>query len=697
MCPGVEQDGPGVCPKCGMALEPKELTIEEESPELKDMSRRFWVCLFLTLPLFPIAISDLIPLQIFRNLLSKPWVPWAELVLSTPVILWGGFPFFQRGLHSIVNRRLNMFTLISIGIGSAYLYSLIATLFPGIFPESYRNEHGQIGVYFEAGAVITVLVLLGQVLELRARGRVSQAIKKLLGLAPKTARIVRADGREEDIPLAHVHVGDHLRVRPGEKIPVDGVLLEGRSSVDESMVTGESIPVEKNVGDRVRGGTINQLGTFIMEAKRVGSDTLLAHIVQMVREAQRSRAPIQKLADLVASYFVPAVLLVAVITFFIWWRFGPEPSIAYAIVNAVAVLIIACPCALGLATPMSIMVGVGRGAGEGVLIKNAEALETFEKIDTLIVDKTGTLTQGKPKLTSLYAINGFSEKEVLYLAASLEQGSEHPLSIAIVSGAMERGIKLMRPKNFESLSGRGLKGEVDGQEVVIGNAKLFEKSPRDIALLQKKSDELRVGGETVMYAYINGKAAGLIGVADPIKESTAEAIALLHNAGVKIVMLTGDNQITANAVAKKLGIDEVLAEVLPAQKTEIVKRFQGQGKMVAMAGDGVNDAPALSLAEVGIAMGTGADVAMESAGVTLVKGDLRGIAKARGLSQRTMKNIRQNLFFAFIYNSIGIPIAAGILYPFFGLLLSPVIASAAMAMSSVSVIWNALRLRHAEL
>ena len=639
----------------------------------------------------------MIPGQPVQRIVSPQLLNWLQLVLATPVVLWGGWPFFQRGWASIVNRSLNMFTLIAIGVGTAYVYSVVATLFPHLFPQSFRGHTGEVGVYFDAAAVITTLVLLGQVLELRARSKTSRAIKALLGLAPKTARLIRDDGTEVDVPLDQVKPGDRLRVRPGEKIPVDGIVIEGATSVDESMITGEPIPVEKTKGSKVTGGTVNGTGSFIMRAERVGSDTLLAQIVRMVAEAQRSRAPIQKLADVVAGYFVPAVVLVAVLTFIIWALFGPEPAMAYALVNAVAVLIIACPCALGLATPMSIMVGTGRGATAGVLIKNAEALEVLEKIDTLVVDKTGTLTEGKPRLISVIPVRGQDEVELLLLAASLERGSEHPLAAAIVKGAEERGVKLAETREFRSITGKGVVGSVDGKSVALGNAKLLEELNIKAGELWDQSEELRKEGQTVMHVVVDGAIAGLLGVADPVKQSTPEAIDLLHEDGIKIVMLTGDNRTTAEAVAKRLGIDEIQAEVLPEQKVEVVKRLQAEGRMVAMAGDGVNDAPALAQAHVGIAMGTGTDVAMESAGVTLVKGDLRGIAKARRLSRGTMRNIRENLFFAFIYNVLGIPIAAGVLYPFFGMLLSPVIASVAMTFSSVSVISNALRLNKLQL
>jgi Cu+-exporting ATPase len=661
------------------------------------MTRRFWISVVLSAPIFFLAMSDMIPGQPLQRIVSPQLLNWLQLLLATPVVLWGGWPFFQRGWASIINRSLNMFTLIAIGVGTAYIYSVVATLFPRLFPQSFRGHNGEVGVYFDAAAVITTLVLLGQVLELRARSKTSRAIKALLGLAPKTARLIRDDGTEVDVPLEQVKPGDRLRVRPGEKIPVDGIVLEGTTSVDESMITGEPIPVEKTKGSKVTGGTVNGTGSLIMQAERVGSDTLLAQIVRMVAEAQRSRAPIQKLADVVAGYFVPAVVLVAVLTFIVWALFGPEPAMAYALVNAVAVLIIACPCALGLATPMSIMVGTGRGATAGVLIKNAEALEVLEKIDTLVVDKTGTLTEGKPRLISVIPARGQNEGELLYLAASLERGSEHPLAAAIVSGAEGRGIKLADVREFRSITGKGVVGSVEGKRVALGNRKLLEELHVEASDLWDRSEELRRDGQTVMYVVVEGAVAGLVSVADPVKPSTPEAIQMLHEDGIKIVMLTGDNRTTAEAVAKKLDIDEVHAEVLPEQKGNLVKRLQVEGRMVAMAGDGVNDAPALAQAHVGIAMGTGTDVAIESAGITLVKGDLRGIAKARHLSRGTMRNIRENLFFAFIYNVLGIPIAAGVLYPFFGVLLSPVIASVAMTFSSVSVISNALRLNRLQL
>jgi len=698
MHPEIVRDQPGDCPICGMALEPMTVTLEEgPNPELVDMTQRFWVGLALSAPLLLVAMGKMIPGGPVQALLPEAALKWIELVLATPVILWAGKPFFERGWASVVNRSLNMFTLIAIGTGVAYLYSVVATLMPGIFPAAFRGMHGAVAVYFEAAAVIITLVLLGQVLELRARSRTSNAIKALLGLAPKTARHIGEDGREADVPLDQVQTGDRLRVRPGEKIPVDGVVLDGRSTVDESMISGEPIPVEKGAGDKVTGATVNGTGGFVMRAERVGGDTLLAQIVQMVSEAQRSRAPIQRLADVVAGYFVPAVVAAAAVTFLVWSIFGPTPAMAYAVINAVAVLIIACPCALGLATPMSIMVGAGRGATAGVLIKNAEALEIMEKVDTLVVDKTGTLTEGKPRLSQVVAGGDFAEDELLRLVAGLERGSEHPLAAAIVAGAEARGMQLSNAADFDSITGMGVTGTVEDRHVALGNGKLMEQLNVPVEPLAARADELRSGGATVIFVALDGRPAGLIAVADPIKETTPEAIRLLHEDGVALVMLTGDNRRTAEAVARQLGIDHVEADVLPDQKSAIVKRLQDEGHIVAMAGDGINDAPSLAQAHVGIAMGTGTDVAMESAGVTLVKGDLRGIARARRLSRGTMRNIRQNLFFAFIYNSLGVPIAAGILYPFFGLLLSPIIAAAAMSLSSVSVIGNALRLRHLRL
>ena len=698
MHPEIVRDGPGLCPICGMALEPRTVAGgEEKNEELLDMTRRFKIGLLLTIPLLLLAMSDLIPGQPVQHAVSMRLLKYVQLAFATPVVLWGGLPFFQRGWASIVNRSLNMFTLIAVGTGVAYWYSVIATFFPGIFPGSFRGHGDEVGVYFEVSAVIVVLVLLGQVLELRARSQTSSAIKALLGLAPKSARVIRDDGTEEETSLDVIKPGDKLRVRPGEKVPVDGMVLEGTSSVDESMVTGESIPVEKTKGDKVTGGTVNGTGGFIMRAERVGSETLLAQIVRMVSEAQRSRAPIQRLADTVSSYFVPAVIAAAIITFAVWGLAGPEPRLAHAIINAVAVLIIACPCALGLATPMSIMVGTGRGATAGVLIKNAEALEVLEKIDTIIVDKTGTLTEGKPRLTSVVPGDGMSESDLLRLAAGIERGSEHPLAAAIVAGAQQRNLKLSEAQDFQSITGKGVVGGVDHRQVALGNTKLLEQLNIEAGGLIERAETLRKEGETVMFVAVDGRLSGLIGVADPIKESTAEAIRALHEDGIRIVMVTGDNRTTAEAVARKLNIDEVQADVLPEQKGEVVKRLQAEGRKVAMAGDGVNDAPALAQAQVGIAMGTGTDVAIESAGVTLLKGDLRGIVRARKLSRATMRNIRQNLFFAFIYNALGVPIAAGVLYPVFGLLLSPMIASAAMSFSSVSVISNALRLRKVEL
>jgi Cu+-exporting ATPase len=698
MHPQIVRSEPGNCPICGMTLEPRTVSaVDEASPELVDMTRRFWISVALALPLILIEMSDMIPGQPLARAMPASLRTWIELVLATPVVLWAGAPLFVRGWQSIVNRSLNMFTLIGMGIGVAYGYSLFAALFPNLFPDSFRAADGAVPVYFEAAAAITALVLLGQVLELRARSNTSSAIRALLGLAPKTARVIRADGREEDIALDRVLPGDRLRVRPGEKVPVDGVVEEGTSSVDESMVTGEPIPVEKKPGDRLIGATVNGTGGFIMRAERVGSDTLLAQIVRMVSEAQRSRAPIQRLVDVVASYFVPAVLLCAVITFIVWAMAGPQPRMAYALVNAVAVLIIACPCALGLATPMAIMVGTGRGATAGVLIKNAEALEILEKVNTLVVDKTGTLTEGKPRLVSVTALAGITEADVLRIAASLERGSEHPLAAAIVAGAEERKLTLATAQDFKSVTGQGVSGRIEGRTVALGNDLMMRALGVPLDVVPADADAQRKDGHTVMFVAIDGRPAGLIGVADPIKASTAEALKLLQDDGVKIVVLTGDNRITAAAVAKKLGIDQVEAEVMPDQKASVVKRLQSEGRIVAMAGDGINDAPALAQAQVGIAMGTGTDVAMESAGVTLVKGDLRGIAKARRLSRATMRNIRQNLFFAFVYNVLGIPIAAGVLYPIFGLLLSPIIASAAMSLSSVSVITNALRLKRVSL
>jgi Cu+-exporting ATPase len=694
MHPEIVQDEPGSCPKCGMALEPRTIAVEEKNAELIDMTRRFWISSVLALPVFVLAmVADLAP-SLLPAGLSMQAVQWIEFLLATPVVIWGGWPFFVRAVQSVISWNLNMFTLIGLGVSVAWIYSTTALLLPGIFPAVMLHADGTVAVYFEAAAVIIALVLLGQVMELRARSQTNAAIKMLLGLAPNSARIVRGDGSEEDIPLEQVQPGDLLRVRPGEKIPVDGVVTDGSSAVDESMVTGEPIPVEKIAGEKLIGATLNGTGSLLMRAQKVGSDTLLSQIVRMVSEAQRSRAPIQKLADIVAGYFVPAVVGVAVIAFVIWGAWGPEPRLAHAIVNAVAVLIIACPCALGLATPMSIMVGTGRGATLGVLIKNAEALEIMEKVDTLVVDKTGTLTEGKPKLVTVQAANGFAEEEVLQLAASLERASEHPLAEAIVQGAEDRGISLSQTDDFESVTGKGVSGNVNGRRVALGNIKLLESLGIDAGELPQQAEAGRAEGQTVMFVALDGKAAGMVGVADPIKASTPEAIRDLHAEGVKVVMLTGDSRTTAEAVASKLNIDRVEAEVLPEQKAEIVKQLQAEGRIVAMAGDGINDAPALAQSHVGVAMGTGTDVAMESAGVTLVKGDLRGIVRARRLSRAVMRNIRQNLFFAFIYNSLGVPVAAGVLYPVFGILLSPMLAAVAMSFSSVSVIANSLRLRN---
>ncbi len=698
MHPEIVRDGPGSCPICGMALEPVTISLEdEENPELVDMTRRFWVSLVLAIPVFAIGMSDLIPREPLQHRVSPAVLGWVQLLLATPVVLWCGWPFFVRAWQSIVNRSLNMFTLIGLGVAVAYVFSLVAVIAPQLFPASFRGHGGAVPVYFEAAAVITTLVLLGQVLELRARSQTGNAIRALLGLTPQTARRISDGGREEDVPLDHVHVGDRLRVRPGEKVPVDGLILDGSSAVDESMVTGEPIPVEKQQGDRVIGATVNGRGSFVMRAERVGSETLLAQIVQMVADAQRSRAPIQKLADVVSSYFVPLVVAIAVLTFIVWSIWGPEPRMAYGLVNAVAVLIIACPCALGLATPMSIMVAAGKGAQSGVLFKNAEAIEVLRKVDTLVVDKTGTLTEGKPKLVSVVTATGFDEAKLLRVSASLERSSEHPLATAIVAGASERGVEVVEAAGFDSITGKGVSGEVDGSRVMLGNRALLDDFKIDAGELSSKAEDLRGEGQTVMFVAVNGHAAGLLGVADPIKATTPEAVRQLHAEGIRITMLTGDSRTTAEAVARKLGIDEVVAEVLPDQKVDVVKKFQSSGRVVAMAGDGINDAPALAQADVGLAMGTGTDVAMKSADVTLVKGDLRAIARARTLSRATMSNIKQNLFFAFVYNSLGVPLAAGVLYPFFGLLLSPMIAAAAMSFSSVSVIANALRLRSAKI
>jgi Cu+-exporting ATPase len=695
MHPEVEQDGPGTCPKCGMALEPKTVQPdkEEDDSELRNMTRRFWVGLVLTIPVLLLAMLPMLGVPVDRWLGAK-LLPWLQLVFSTPVVLWGGWPFFERGWRSIVTWNLNMFTLIAIGTGAAYLYSLLAVLFPGLIPESFQH-HGAVQVYFEASSVIVTLVLLGQVLELRARRRTGAAIRELLSLAPPTARIVRG-GQERDVPLEEVHQGDILRVRPGEKIAVDGKITDGKSTVDESMITSEPMPVEKQKDDPVIGGTVNQTGSFLMVAEKVGQDTVLSQIVNMVADAQRSRAPIQKVADLVAGYFVPAVVGIAVLTFLVWAIAAPEqPDLAWAFVNAVAVLIIACPCALGLATPMSIMVGIGRGAKEGVLIKNAEVLETLEKVDTVVVDKTGTLTEGRPKLTEYLPAQSFSEEDLLRLAASVEQNSEHPLAHAIVVAAKDRGLTIPTVEQFDSVTGGGVHGKVEGKTVLIGKRSLLaDKKVHNLALLDDRAEELQKQGRTVMFVAVDQQFAGLLAVSDPIKTSTPEAVRTLHNLGLRIIMLTGDNEKTAKVVAEKLGIDEFHAGVRPEDKHERIKTLQAEGRKVAMAGDGINDAPALAEADVGIAMGTGTDVAIESAGVTLVKGDLRGIVKAIELSRRTMRNIRQNLFFALIYNALGVPIAAGVLYPIsHHLLLNPMIAAAAMSFSSVSVVGNALRLR----
>ncbi len=697
MHPEIIQDQPGNCPKCGMVLEAMTVEAEDDSSELDDMIRRFKISALFAIPVFFSAMAaEFWPLAM-AEIIDPNLRQWIEMILSAPVVIWGGWIFYERAIQSVVTRNLNMFTLIGLGVSVAWSYSLVATVFPGIFPPEVFNAVGVVPAYFEAAAVITTLILLGQVLELRARSQTNAAIKLLLGLAPKTARIVREDGSEEDIPMEHVQVGDTLRVRPGEKIPVDGTTLEGESNVDESMVTGEPLPVAKAAGERLIGATVNGTGGLLMRAEKVGSDTLLSQIVNMVAEAQRSRAPIQRLVDTVSGYFVPVVIVIAIITFFVWSSWGPEPAIAYAVINAVAVLIIACPCALGLATPMSIMVGTGKGAMMGVLFKNAEALEVLRKVDTLVVDKTGTLTEGRPKLVAVMTTDGFEENDNLRLAASLERASEHPLAEAIVQGAESRGVKLTQADDFQSVTGMGVTGVVDGHKVALGNIKLLESLGIEAGNLPQQADNQRSEGQTVMLLAIDGKAAGLIGVADPIKETTPEAIRDLHSEGIKIVMLTGDSRKTAEAVAAKLDIDQVQAEVLPEQKAEVVKQLQAEGRIVAMAGDGINDAPALAQAHVGVAMGTGTDVAMESAGVTLVKGDLRGIVRARRLSRATMRNIRQNLFFAFIYNAAGVPVAAGILYPVFGILLSPIIAAAAMGFSSVSVITNALRLKRVKL
>lgn len=697
MHPEIVQDGPGNCPICGMALEPVMAALDDgDNPELKAMTRRLWISASLALPILILEMGGMLGLS-FDRFATPRGLTWLEFALATPVVLWGGWPFFVRGWQSLVTRHLNMFTLIAMGTGVAFVYSVVATLVPTIFPASFQDAHGEVAVYFEAASVIIALVLLGQVLELRARHRTGAAIRALLGLAPSTARRIASDGSESDVPLDEVRVGDRLRVRPGEKMPVDGVVVEGASSVDESMISGEPIAVEKAAGDKVIGATINGTGGIVIEAQRVGADTLLAKIVQMVAAAQRSRAPIQKLADQVAGYFVPIVILSAVVTFVVWAAMGPSPAFAYALINSVAVLIIACPCALGLATPMSIMMATGRGATLGVLFKDAGAIEVMRQIDTLVVDKTGTLTEGKPSLAELETIDDFDRGELLRLAATLEKGSEHPLATAIVDGATEQGLRLGRVERFESFTGKGVAGLVDGKRVVLGNQAMLESVDIDVGRLIARAEELRAEGQTVMFVAVDERAVGLVSVADPVKASASAAIDALRREGVRIVMLTGDSETTARAVAKKLGLDEVVAGVLPEQKADTVKALQDAGRIVGMAGDGINDAPALAQAHVGIAMGTGTDVAMESAGVTLVKGDLLGILRARRLSRATMKNIRQNLFFAFVYNSVGVPVAAGILYPAFGILLSPMIAAAAMSFSSVSVIANALRLNRAKL
>ena len=692
MHPEIRQVGQGGCPKCGMALEPL-IADDSENEELKDMTKRFWLAALFTIPLFIISMGDLLPGQPISKIISPTVKVYLELLLATPVCLYSAWPFYVRGIDSIVRKSLNMFTLIGIGVSVAYVYSLVATIIPDAFPNSFRDSFGHVAVYFEAAGVIVTLILLGQVLELRARNQTGEAIKKLLGLAAKTAKRINEDGTEDDIPLENVQLNDKLRVRPGEKIPVDGVVIEGRSNVDESMITGEPMPVEKTIGHNVVGATVNGTGSFVMEAKKIGADTLLSRIIHMVAEAQRSKAPIQKLADVVSGYFVPIVILVAIITFIVWSNYGPEPAMAYAMINSVAVLIIACPCALGLATPMSIMVSTGRAATMGVLFKNAESIEVMRKVTTLVVDKTGTLTEGKPKLVTIKPVRGTEENEFLSLVSSLEKGSEHPLAEAIVRGAEERNISFNDVINFESVTGKGVRGVVGKRKVALGNKALMIEQNISVDTILDEAESYRKEGQTVMFVSIDDSFAGYIGVADPIKETSQEAINELHNEGLEIVMLTGDSKTTAEAVAQKLGIDKVIAEVLPEQKVEAVTNLQAKGNIVAMAGDGINDAPALAMAQVGIAMGTGTDVAMESAGVTLVKGDLRGIVRARKLSRTTMANIKQNLFFAFIYNAAGVPIAAGVLYPVFGILLSPMIAAAAMSFSSVSVIANSLRLR----
>jgi Cu+-exporting ATPase len=696
MHPEIVRDAPGSCPICGMALEPRQMTAEDTNPELADMTRRLWISVALAVPMLALMVSAFLPSMPMQHLFSARAWAWIEFALATPVVLWCGLPFFVRGWQSVVHRSLNMFTLIALGTGSAYLYSVFATVVPQIFPASFRGAAGQIDVYFEPAAVIVALVLLGQVMELRARSQTSSAIRALLGLAPKTAKRLDDKGGEVDVSLDQVQVGDRLRVRPGEKVPVDGTVLEGHSSIDESMISGEPIPVEKDKDAKVTAGTVNGTGGFVMRAERVGADTLLSQIVKMVSEAQRSRAPIQRLADQVSSYFVPAVIVAAIVTFAVWFFVGPQPRFAHALVNAVAVLIVACPCALGLATPMAIMVGTGRGARAGILIRNAEALEIFGKVDTLIIDKTGTLTEGKPTLSSVIPQPGFEESDLLQLVASLERSSEHPLAAAIVKGAGAKKLTLVDVVGFNSTTGKGVKGTVSGKQVAVGNAELFRDLSVDPAPLLDRAEALRKEGQTVMLVAVDGKAAGIVGVADPIKDSTPDAIRELREAGLKVIMVTGDNATTAKAVADKLGI-EFYADVLPQKKAEVIKERQQKGSVVAMAGDGVNDAPALAQADIGIAMGTGTDVAMEAGGITLLKGDLRGILRARHLSKSTMRNIRENLFFAFVYNAVGVPLAAGVLFPSFGLLLNPMIAAAAMSFSSVSVIANALRLRTTKL
>jgi Cu+-exporting ATPase len=696
MHPEIRQIGPGACPICGMALEPVVAEAEAgPSAELVDMTRRFWIGLAFTAPVFALEMGG--HFLGLHRFLAPQISNWLQFALATPVVLWAGWPFFVRGAQSLVTRNLNMFTLIAMGVGVAWVYSVVATFAPGLFPEGFRGPDGSVAIYFEAAAVITVLVLLGQVLELRAREQTGGAIRALLDLAPTIAKRVTPDGADEEVALEHVHVGDLLRVRPGEKIPVDGRLIEGRSAVDESMVTGESMPVTKSPGDRVIGGALNRTGSFVMRAEKVGRDTMLARIVEMVAAAQRSRAPIQRLADDVAGWFVPLVLLVAVLAFSAWAIWGPEPRLSHALVAAVSVLIIACPCALGLATPMSVMVGVGRGAQSGVLIKNAEALERFEKVDTLVIDKTGTLTEGKPRVTAVRPAQGMAEDDLLALAASLERGSEHPLAIAIVEAALERNLALKEASGFDSPVGKGVTGRVDGKDMVIGNRRFLAELGVDATAMDAEAERLREDGATAIFVAIDGQISGILAIADPIKASTPDALRALREDGVRVVMLTGDNWTSARAVAKKLGIEEVEAEILPEEKSRVVARLRQDKRIVAMAGDGVNDAPALAAADVGIAMGTGTDVAIESAGVTLLKGDLRGIVRGRRLSEATMRNIRQNLFFAFIYNAAGVPIAAGALYPAFGLLLTPTIAAAAMALSSVSVVVNSLRLRGVEI